>query len=73
MNSGRRREVLIGEVQRVKVEDVGCELEQNSMEVVTVSSQNSSESSASPIQRTNQLLGSDTEAKASFGAPLSPA
>uniref|UniRef100_A0A8C3QRA0 Cilia and flagella associated protein 70 n=1 Tax=Cyanoderma ruficeps TaxID=181631 RepID=A0A8C3QRA0_9PASS len=33
VNSGRRGEVLRGEVQRVKVEGVDCELEQNSMEV----------------------------------------
>lgn len=73
MNGGRRGEFLRGKVQRVKVEDVDCELEQNSMEAVTVSSQHSSQSSASPIQRANQLLGSDPEAKASIGASLSPA
>lgn len=41
VNSGRRGEFFRGEVQRGKVEDADCELEQNSLEAVTVSSQHS--------------------------------
>lgn len=43
------------------------------MTAVAVTSQHSLESTASPIRRAKQLLGGDSEPKASFGASLRPA